>query len=153
MDELPPIKKLSATQLALREALKNKPQLRVQRPPVVNNFVIFDDHNSARKTSSQTLMDRFLSHKASQKTAKDGVESPPKQRFNSGHKWSQLKTIMSQELETKRMETEKERELEYKLEEEDGDEDVDQLADRLTAEYNCNEDNDVESGKEEADDD
>ncbi|CAG2114744.1 unnamed protein product, partial [Medioppia subpectinata] len=134
---------LSATQLAIRAALKNAPPLSVHKPVVDDNqFVVFGDDTQsvAPKTASQSLMDRFLRHKKT--LALKVNESPTKSgpKFTAGHKWTQLKTIMTQELELKRAEVEKERELNDLIENEDidggdgDDEEADELAEQLAYE-------------------
>ncbi|XP_054169162.1 claspin-like [Oppia nitens] len=123
MDDLMPIKKLSVTQQLLREARQKAPPLNVPKPLSVDKeFVVINDKTDA-KNKPKSLFDRFLIHRNGDTSSLNGY-SPPKPKTISGPKWLQLKNTMTQEMESKRLESEKERQLNEKIENEEIDEEV-----------------------------
>ena len=130
MDGLPPIRILSLTQQRVREALKNAPPLTITKK-TNDNFVVFDDENK----NEISLFDRFLKHKTI--TSKN-LENESKKR---GVKWFELKDKMIEELEIKRMESQKFKDINEKLENEEIDEEVEDEFTTILDEKNDNQNN------------
>ena len=107
MDELPPIRNLSLTQQRIREALKNAKPLTITKRS--DDFFVFE---KPKKSDENSLLNRFLKHKTTKNCSDNN--NPKK----TGYKWSQLKDIMTEELETKRMESQKYKEINEKIENE-----------------------------------
>ena len=136
MDGLPPIKDLSLTQRRIREALKNAPPLKITKKPNNENFIVFDNKNVKNENS---LFDRFLKHKTmSSINCSDNQNSK-----NTIHKWTELKDKMTEELEIKRMESQKFKDINEKIQNEEIDEDIDhKLDEQLNDDIEDNEKND-----------
>ena len=144
-------RKLSKTQLMIKEALKNAPPLIVSQKPA-NEFIVLVD----KRFDDNSVFGRFLKHKT--------VIEHKNEDNNNGYKWWQLKDKLTLEMENKRIQNEKYKEINDKLEneeteemdediEEDNEEDDDGQSENEQSKQNKLEQSNDLSDKEDSQDD